>query len=198
MGHFCSPSSGSGFRIRIRIHWPDWILIRIRNPVYTTTGTNLPMWATPYRQNAELTQPCLSVNISFSSAALQLIHRGMFQTNKWRTWLLTGEYLWCPRGWRDWHKAQPSHNKICFNQQSDQKDSESLGGTKIMWQSGTAQTQPQIILYTRHQPFRVPQSPAAFQNMTESVMQNHGSGRTASYLWIRVRLAKSGIQILLM
>ncbi len=27
MGHFCPPGSGSGFRIRIRIHWPD--LIRI-------------------------------------------------------------------------------------------------------------------------------------------------------------------------
>jgi hypothetical protein len=25
VGHFCPPGSGSGFRIRIRIHWPDWI-----------------------------------------------------------------------------------------------------------------------------------------------------------------------------
>ncbi len=32
VGHFCPPGSGSGFRIRIRIHWPDWIRIRIRNP----------------------------------------------------------------------------------------------------------------------------------------------------------------------
>jgi hypothetical protein len=23
VGHFCPPGSGSGFRIRIRIHWPD-------------------------------------------------------------------------------------------------------------------------------------------------------------------------------
>ncbi len=30
MGHFCPPGSGSGFRIRIRIHLPDWI--RIPNP----------------------------------------------------------------------------------------------------------------------------------------------------------------------
>ncbi len=30
MRHFCPP--GSGFRIRIRIHWPDRIRIRIRNP----------------------------------------------------------------------------------------------------------------------------------------------------------------------
>ncbi len=28
VGHFCPPGSGSGFRIRIRIHWPDWIRIR--------------------------------------------------------------------------------------------------------------------------------------------------------------------------
>jgi hypothetical protein len=30
MGHFCPPGSrsGFGFRIRIRIHWPDWILIQ--------------------------------------------------------------------------------------------------------------------------------------------------------------------------
>ncbi len=28
MGHFCPPGSRSGFRIRIRIHWPDdWIRI---------------------------------------------------------------------------------------------------------------------------------------------------------------------------
>ncbi len=26
--HFWPPGSGSGFRIRIRIHWPDWILIQ--------------------------------------------------------------------------------------------------------------------------------------------------------------------------
>jgi hypothetical protein len=32
LGHFCPPGSGSGFRIRIRIHWPDWKRIRIRNP----------------------------------------------------------------------------------------------------------------------------------------------------------------------
>ncbi len=39
--HFCPPGSGSGFRIRIRIHRPDWIRIqygsgsriRIHNPV---------------------------------------------------------------------------------------------------------------------------------------------------------------------
>ncbi len=28
MGNFCPPGSGSGFRIRIRINWPDWIRIR--------------------------------------------------------------------------------------------------------------------------------------------------------------------------
>ncbi len=28
VGHFCPPGSGSGFRIRIRIHWPDWIRIQ--------------------------------------------------------------------------------------------------------------------------------------------------------------------------
>ncbi len=28
VSHFCPPGSGSGFRIRIRIHWPDWIRIR--------------------------------------------------------------------------------------------------------------------------------------------------------------------------
>jgi hypothetical protein len=28
VGNFCLPGSGSGFRIRIRIHWPDWIRIR--------------------------------------------------------------------------------------------------------------------------------------------------------------------------
>jgi hypothetical protein len=27
-GHFCPPGSGSGFRCRIRIHWPDWIRIQ--------------------------------------------------------------------------------------------------------------------------------------------------------------------------
>ncbi len=27
VGHFCPPGSGSGFRIRIRIHWPDWIQV---------------------------------------------------------------------------------------------------------------------------------------------------------------------------
>ncbi len=26
--HFCPPGSQSGFRIRIRIHWPDWIRIQ--------------------------------------------------------------------------------------------------------------------------------------------------------------------------
>ncbi len=54
MGHFCPPGSGSGFRIRIRIHWPglnpDPIWIRIRNPAWrrasspghrlTPTGTH--------------------------------------------------------------------------------------------------------------------------------------------------------------
>ncbi len=34
VGHFCPPGSGSGFRIRIRIHRLDWIRIRIRNPGY--------------------------------------------------------------------------------------------------------------------------------------------------------------------
>ncbi len=28
VGHFCLPGSGSGLRIRIRIHWPDWIRIQ--------------------------------------------------------------------------------------------------------------------------------------------------------------------------
>ncbi len=28
VGHFCPPGSGSGSRIRIRIHWPDWIRIQ--------------------------------------------------------------------------------------------------------------------------------------------------------------------------
>ncbi len=28
MCHICPPGSGSGFRIRIRIHWPDWIWIQ--------------------------------------------------------------------------------------------------------------------------------------------------------------------------
>ncbi len=28
VGHYCPPGSGSGFRIRIRIHWPDWIRIQ--------------------------------------------------------------------------------------------------------------------------------------------------------------------------
>ncbi len=28
VGHFCPPGFGSGFRIRIRIHWPDWIRIQ--------------------------------------------------------------------------------------------------------------------------------------------------------------------------
>ncbi len=28
VGHFCPPGSGSGFRIRIRIHLPDWIRIQ--------------------------------------------------------------------------------------------------------------------------------------------------------------------------
>ncbi len=28
VGHFCPPGSGSGFRIRIRIHRPDWIRIQ--------------------------------------------------------------------------------------------------------------------------------------------------------------------------
>ncbi len=28
VGHFCPPGSGSGFRIRIGIHWPDWIRIQ--------------------------------------------------------------------------------------------------------------------------------------------------------------------------
>ncbi len=27
-GHFCLPGSGSGFRIRSRTHWPDWIRIQ--------------------------------------------------------------------------------------------------------------------------------------------------------------------------
>ncbi len=33
VGHFCPPASRSWYRIRIRIriHWPDWIRIRIRN-----------------------------------------------------------------------------------------------------------------------------------------------------------------------
>ncbi len=35
VGHFCPPGSGSGFRFRIRIHWPDWI--RIRNPAWRGT-----------------------------------------------------------------------------------------------------------------------------------------------------------------
>ncbi len=40
MGHFFPPGSESrlGVRIRKRIHWPDWIRIRIRNTViYTKT-----------------------------------------------------------------------------------------------------------------------------------------------------------------
>ncbi len=35
VGHFCHPGSGSGFRKRIQIHWPDWI--RIQNPCWNTT-----------------------------------------------------------------------------------------------------------------------------------------------------------------
>ncbi len=34
MGHFCPPRSGSGFRIQIRIHWPDWIRIRPLRKVF--------------------------------------------------------------------------------------------------------------------------------------------------------------------
>ncbi len=42
VGHLCPPGSkyGSGFRIRIRIHWPDWI--RIRNP-----GRRCSWWSRP-------------------------------------------------------------------------------------------------------------------------------------------------------
>ncbi len=52
MGIFFSPGSGSGFRIWIRIHWPDWI--RIRNTAY--------MVEYRYRSNAVFPQLELTVH----------------------------------------------------------------------------------------------------------------------------------------
>ncbi len=42
VGHFCAPGFGSGFRIRIRIriHWPDWI--RIQSGSETLVLTSVP------------------------------------------------------------------------------------------------------------------------------------------------------------
>ncbi len=37
MGNFCPPGFGSGFRIRIRIHRPDWI--RFQNPGFLGCGS---------------------------------------------------------------------------------------------------------------------------------------------------------------
>ncbi len=36
-GSFFPPRSGSGFRIRIRIHWPDWIQIQSGSPTLPKT-----------------------------------------------------------------------------------------------------------------------------------------------------------------
>ncbi len=38
VGHFCPPRSGSGFRIRIRIHWPEWIWIQFGSGSATLTN----------------------------------------------------------------------------------------------------------------------------------------------------------------
>ncbi len=38
VGHFCPPGSGSGFRIRIRIHRPDWIRIQSGSGSTTLVG----------------------------------------------------------------------------------------------------------------------------------------------------------------
>ncbi len=40
VGHFSPP--GSGFRIGIRIHWPDWI--RIRNPAFKSKSLQFLCW----------------------------------------------------------------------------------------------------------------------------------------------------------
>ncbi len=37
VGNFCPSGFGSEFRIRIQIHWPDWIRIRIRNTANKNT-----------------------------------------------------------------------------------------------------------------------------------------------------------------
>ncbi len=39
--YFCPPGSGSRFRIRIRIHWPDWIRIKLGSGSATLVKINL-------------------------------------------------------------------------------------------------------------------------------------------------------------
>ncbi len=41
MCHFCPPGSGPGFRIRIQIHWPDWIRIQSGSGYGTGSATLL-------------------------------------------------------------------------------------------------------------------------------------------------------------
>ncbi len=41
--HFCPPGSGSGFQIRIRIYWPDWIRIQF--------GSGTLMLNSPWRNS---------------------------------------------------------------------------------------------------------------------------------------------------
>jgi hypothetical protein len=41
VGNFCPPGSGSGFRIRIRIHRPDWIRIQSGSGSTTLSGTSI-------------------------------------------------------------------------------------------------------------------------------------------------------------
>ncbi len=45
MGHLCPPGSGSGFRIRIRIHWPDWIRIQSGSETLIRAPLNIPKLA---------------------------------------------------------------------------------------------------------------------------------------------------------
>ncbi len=44
MGHFCPPGSGSGFWIRIRIHWPDRIRIQFGSGSATLKNTKI-LWS---------------------------------------------------------------------------------------------------------------------------------------------------------
>ncbi len=63
MGNFCPPGSesGSGFRIRIRMHWPDWIRIQLGSGSATRVTAILLQFVRKRRHCSVLRYPVLKL-----------------------------------------------------------------------------------------------------------------------------------------
>ncbi len=69
VGHFCPPGSGSGFRIRIRIHWPDWIHIQSGSRSETLFSNGLAV-SLAYRGRKEVFFTCFYFLLAFAAATI--------------------------------------------------------------------------------------------------------------------------------